>query len=122
MAGDPALIGAYTEALERFLALGGDDLERRAAALCAEVGLGDDRFEQPLDALSGGQRARAALAAILLSRFDVLLLDEPTNDLDFAGLDRLERFVAETPAALAVVSHDRRLLDNVRMTRTVKLR
>ena len=44
--------------------------------------------------LSGGERARAALAAVLLGRFDVLLLDEPTNDLDFAGLARLEAFLA----------------------------
>ena len=46
--------------------------------------------------LSGGEAARLALAAILLSRYDVLLLDEPTNDLDFDGLERLERFVATT--------------------------
>ena len=59
----------------------------------------------------GGQAARAALAAILLSQQDVLLLDEPTNDLDFAGLDQLERFVAATPAAVVVVSHDRTFLD-----------
>jgi ATPase subunit of ABC transporter with duplicated ATPase domains len=62
-------------------------------------------------ALSGGQSARAALAAILLSRFDVLLLDEPTNNLDFDGLDLLERFVTSTPSAVIVVSHDREFLD-----------
>ena len=43
-----------------------------------------------MTSLSGGQAARAALAALLLSRFDVVLLDEPTNDLDLAGLERLE--------------------------------
>jgi ATPase subunit of ABC transporter with duplicated ATPase domains len=62
--------------------------------------------------LSGGQAARAALAAILLSRVDVLLLDEPTNDLDFAGLDRLEQFLAERTGGLVVVSHDRAFLDH----------
>ncbi len=61
--------------------------------------------------LSGGERARVALASILLSRFDVLLLDEPTNDLDFAGLARLERFLSTYGGALIVVSHDRELLD-----------
>ena len=61
-------------------------------------------------ALSGGQAARASLAAILLSRFDVLLLDEPTNDLDFDGLARLERFVAERPGGAVIVSHDRAFL------------
>src|SRR6478736_5573663 len=57
------------------------------------VGLPEDRLAVPMTALSGGQFARAALAAILLSRFDVLLLDEPTNNLDFDGLALLERFV-----------------------------
>ena len=46
-----------------------------------------------MTALSGGQAARAGLASLLLSRYDVFLLDEPTNDLDLDGLDRLERFV-----------------------------
>ena len=111
LAADPASLDAYTEALERFLALGGDDLEVRAAVVCADLGLPADRLAIRVGALSGGQAARAALAVILLARFEVLLLDEPTNDLDFVGLDRLERFVAETPSALVVVSHDRAFLD-----------
>jgi ATPase subunit of ABC transporter with duplicated ATPase domains len=61
--------------------------------------------------LSGGEAARIVLAAILLSRFDVLLLDEPTNDLDFAGLERLERFLNGYDGAIVVVSHDREFLD-----------
>jgi ATPase subunit of ABC transporter with duplicated ATPase domains len=61
--------------------------------------------------LSGGERARARLAALLRARFDVLLLDEPTNDLDFSGLDRLERFVADLPGSVVIVSHDRDFLD-----------
>ena len=69
------------------------------------------RSSAPVERLSGGEAARLALAAILLSRFDVLLLDEPTNDLDFDGLERLERFVATTESALVVVSHDRAFLD-----------
>jgi ATPase subunit of ABC transporter with duplicated ATPase domains len=48
---------------------------------------------------------------VLLARFDVFLLDEPTNDLDFAGLDRLERFVLNLPGSIVVVSHDRDFLD-----------
>ena len=107
----PTRLDEYTEALERFLALGGDDLEVRAAVVCADLGLPADRLAVPVGALSGGQAARAALAVILLARFDVLLLDEPTNDLDFAGLERLERFVRETPSAVVVVSHDRAFLD-----------
>ena len=101
---------AYAAALERFLALGGADLEARARATCAELGLAVS-LDQETATLSGGEAARAGLAAILLSRFDVLLLDEPTNDLDFDGLDRLERFVDGFAGGLAVVSHDRVFLD-----------
>jgi ATPase subunit of ABC transporter with duplicated ATPase domains len=61
--------------------------------------------------LSGGEAARAALREIFESDDDVLLLDEPTNDLDFDGLRLLERFVARTPAAIVVVSHDRAFLE-----------
>jgi len=114
LAEDPGTLQDHADALEHFLALGGDDLAARAAEVCAGIGLGDaSRLQQPMAGLSGGQRARAGLAAILLSRFDVLLLDEPTNDLDFDGLDQLERFVVETSAAVAVVSHDREFLDRV---------
>ena len=110
---EPQLAGEHGEALERFLALGGGDLPSRAREAAARVGLGADRLERPLGMLSGGEAARAKLAAILLSRFDVLLLDEPTNDLDFAGLELLEGFVSSTPSAVVVVSHDRAFLEQV---------
>ena len=107
---EPGLAGAYTEALDRFLALGGEDFDARANALLVDVGLGR-RAERELASLSGGEAARAALAAILLARFDVFLLDEPTNNLDFAGLDRLERFLDGLAAGVVLVSHDRTFLD-----------
>ncbi|CAM3392766.1 ABC-F family ATP-binding cassette domain-containing protein [Tsukamurella hominis] len=98
----------YTPALDRWLALGGADLEQRLDAILADVGL--DRPDAEMTGLSGGQAARAGLAAVLASRYDVLLLDEPTNDLDLAGLELLERFVAEAATAIVVVSHDREFL------------
>jgi ATPase subunit of ABC transporter with duplicated ATPase domains len=106
----PELAEAHAEALERFLSLGGGDFFARARDAATRVGL-DGNLEHRLGTLSGGEAARAKLAAILLSRFDVLLLDEPTNDLDFAGLDLLERFVSSTGSALVVVSHDRAFLE-----------
>jgi ATPase subunit of ABC transporter with duplicated ATPase domains len=120
LAADPDAIDTYSAALERFLALGGDDFEARAAEVCDRVGLvpadgrattSSERFGQPTATLSGGEAARAALAAILLSRVDVLLLDEPTNNLDFSGLDQLEAFVEGYPGAVLVTSHDRSFLD-----------
>jgi ATPase subunit of ABC transporter with duplicated ATPase domains len=101
----------YSTALERWLALGAADLGARAGAVTADLGLPADLLDRPVAALSGGQRARVHLAALLLARFDVFLLDEPTNDLDLDGLDRLERFVVGIDAPLLVVSHDRAFLE-----------
>jgi ATPase subunit of ABC transporter with duplicated ATPase domains len=109
----------YAAALDRFVALGGGDLESRAGAVAAELGL-PVSLDRPATALSGGEAARVSLAAILLSRFDVLLLDEPTNDLDFDGLERLERFLEGREGGLVVVSHDREFLDRT-VTRIVEI-
>ena len=76
-----------------------------------EVGLRPERLGVPMGALSGGQAARVGLAVLLLARLDVLLLDEPTNDLDFAGLEILERLVDAHRGAVVTVSHDRAFLD-----------
>ncbi len=110
---------AYAAALDRWLGLGGADLEERAAETAATVGLGVE-LDTPMTALSGGQAARAGLAALLLSRYDVLLLDEPTNDLDLDGLERLERFVTGLRAPAVIVSHDREFLART-VTRVVEL-
>jgi ATPase subunit of ABC transporter with duplicated ATPase domains len=100
---------AYAGALEQWLALGAADLDERAEEAIASLGLGIS-LDTPVAALSGGQAARAGLASLLLSRYDVMLLDEPTNDLDLDGLDRLERFVGGLRAGTVVVSHDREFL------------
>jgi len=101
----------YAVALDRWLALGGADLDVRAAEVWAELALPERLLDQPSGSLSGGEAARVQLAAVLLSRYDVLLLDEPTNDLDFAALDRLETFVLRQESPLVVVSHDRAFLE-----------
>lgn len=100
---------AYGDALERWLALGGADLDERAEQVSADLGLAVD-LDHPTTGLSGGQAARAGLASLLLSRYDVFLLDEPTNDLDLAGLERLEEFVTGLRAGTVLVSHDREFL------------
>ncbi|MEV1143279.1 ATP-binding cassette domain-containing protein, partial [Micromonospora sp. NPDC049799] len=110
---------AYAEALERWLALGGADLDERAEQVAAELGLSVD-LGQEMTGLSGGQAARAGLASLLLSRYDVFLLDEPTNDLDLAGLERLEEFVTGLRAGTVLVSHDREFLTRT-VTRVLEL-
>jgi ATPase subunit of ABC transporter with duplicated ATPase domains len=106
----PDAAARYDAALARFLALGGGDLDARAAATCARLGLGVD-LDRPFEGLSGGEAARASLAAVLLAQADLLLLDEPTNDLDADGLAQLEAFVDGFPGAIVLVSHDRAFLD-----------
>ncbi|MFI5777217.1 ABC-F family ATP-binding cassette domain-containing protein [Nocardia sp. NPDC051570] len=103
----------YSPALERWLALGGADLEQRAEEVAADLGLIEslpNGLDTPMTGLSGGQAARAGLASVLLSRFDILLLDEPTNDLDLDGLARLEQFVDGVRVPLVIISHDREFL------------
>ncbi|MEU8138737.1 ABC-F family ATP-binding cassette domain-containing protein [Streptodolium elevatio] len=109
----------YAAALERWLDLGGADLEDRADEVAADLGLSVD-LDQAMTSLSGGQAARAGLASLLLSRYDVFLLDEPTNDLDLDGLDRLEKFVTGLRAGTVLISHDREFLART-VTRVVEL-
>src|SRR4051794_13930200 len=119
-ADEPGAAERYADAFEQWLALGGADLESRTEAVLRDLGLDLTVLDLEIAALRGGQAARASLAAILLSRFDVLLLDEPTNDLDFDGLERLERFVAERPGGAVIVSHDRAFLERT-VTRVLEL-
>ena len=115
----PAAGDAYAHSLDHWLASGAPDLDERLPAVMGDLGL-DVGPDALMTSLSGGQAARAALAALLLSRFDVVLLDEPTNDLDLAGLERLESFVKGLRAGVVLVSHDREFLSRV-VTRIVEL-
>lgn len=117
--GGPGGDDAYAVALDRWLASGAAELEDRVAPVLADLGL-DVGPEALMTALSGGQAARVALAALLLSRFDVVLLDEPTNDLDLDGLARLEMFVQGLRGGVVLVSHDREFLARC-VTRIVEL-
>jgi ATPase subunit of ABC transporter with duplicated ATPase domains len=119
-AGEAGADDRYARALDRWLALGGADLEGRIGEVWAGLDLAARLLDQPTASLSGGEAARAQLATVLLSRFDVLLLDEPTNDLDFAALDRLESFVVGQASPLVVVSHDRAFLEHT-ITAVVEL-
>lgn len=100
------------EASEADLAEADWTLEARLASALARVGL-DLPPDAPLAALSGGQRTRAALAALLLQEPDFLLLDEPTNNLDSDGREAVAALLADWRGGALVVSHDRRLLEGM---------
>jgi ATPase subunit of ABC transporter with duplicated ATPase domains len=108
--GELDAIEAHAVALERWLALGGEDAEARLSAATAELGLSTALLDRPLAELSGGQASRAGLAALRVARANLLLLDEPTNHLDADGLARLRTLLAEHTGAIVLVSHDRALL------------
>jgi ATP-binding cassette subfamily F protein uup len=72
-----------------------------------------EQLNQPVERLSGGERARVLIAKLMLQPADLLLLDEPTNDLDIPTLEILEESLLEYPGALVLVTHDRYMLDRV---------
>src|SRR5262249_27327082 len=110
-AGELAAIEPHAVALERWLALGGSDVDARLSAALGQLGLDQAFSERTLSQLSGGQASRAGLAALGVARFDVVLLDEPTNHLDGDGLERLRALLDARAGGFVLVSHDRALLD-----------
>ena len=75
-----------------------------------------EQLNQPVERLSGGERARVLIAKLMLQPADLLLLDEPTNDLDIPTLEILEESLLEFRGALVLVTHDRFMLDRVSTT------
>jgi len=92
--------------------------ESNAKAILTRLGI--DHFDNKVGTLSGGQRKRVALARALIDRADLLVLDEPTNHIDAATVAWLEEYLATTPGALLMVTHDRYFLDRV-VNRIVEL-
>jgi ATPase subunit of ABC transporter with duplicated ATPase domains len=86
--------------------------------LLAKFGLRADHVEREVDELSPGERTRAGLALLQACGTNVLVLDEPTNHLDLAAIEQLEQALKSYDGALLLVTHDRRMLQNVRLDRS----
>jgi len=104
--------------LRRALAPEGDsvvyqDRVIHVAAWAARFLFTGEQLDQPVQRLSGGERARVLIAQLMLQPADILLLDEPTNDLDIPTLEILEESLLEFRGSLVLVTHDRYLLDRV---------
>ncbi len=104
--------------LRRALAPEGDsviyqDRVVHVASWAAKFLFKSDQLNQPVERLSGGERARVLIAQLMLQPADVLLLDEPTNDLDIPTLEILEESLLEFRGSLVLVTHDRYMLDRV---------
>jgi ABC transport system ATP-binding/permease protein len=104
--------------LRRALAPDGDSVTYQdrvihVASWAARFLFASEQLNQPVERLSGGERARVLIAQLMLQPADVLLLDEPTNDLDIATLEILEESLLEFRGSLVLVTHDRYMLDRV---------
>ena len=107
-----------TMTLRRALAPEGDsvvyqDRVVHVASWAARFLFNGEQLNQPVERLSGGERARVLIAQLMLQPADILLLDEPTNDLDIPTLEILEQALLEFRGSIVLVTHDRYLLDRV---------
>lgn len=108
---DDSLADTYARALEEADRLGAWDVDTRISTMMSGLGLAGLNWDRLTGELSGGQRARLALAWLLLSRPDVLLLDEPTNHLDDTATDHLVSVLNAWNGPVLMASHDRSFLD-----------
>ena len=92
-----------------------------ARTLLAKFDLGADEVLRSTSTLSPGERTRALLALLVANEVNLLVLDEPTNHLDLPVIEELESALESYDGTLILVTHDRRLLDTVQVTRTLEL-
>jgi ATPase subunit of ABC transporter with duplicated ATPase domains len=97
-------------------------LPREARSLLAKFGLTAKHVARSSSALSPGERTRSELALLVATGANCLVLDEPTNHLDLPAIEQLEAALETWTGTLLLVTHDRRMLEAVHLTRTIDLR
>ena len=107
------LINEYGKAQERFLLIGGYEIQEKFNKICSKFYINKELLKQNYNFLSGGEKTRINLAKLLLAEPDILLLDEPTNHLDIRSLEFLEELILSYKGTVLIVSHDRYFLDKV---------
>lgn len=110
---DERLLHRHERIHTAFEASGGYERDRFAERALLGLGFTIEDFDRDVAQLSGGQKARVALARVMLLPAELLILDEPTNHLDLDGIAFLEDWLCSRTGAFVVVSHDRRFLDRV---------
>ncbi len=111
LSSDATLVRAFSDATSL--------LPVDARTLMAKFGLGADHVERPASSLSPGERTRAAMALLMANGANLLVLDEPTNHLDLPAIEQLEQALETFHGTVLLVTHDRALLNEVRLTRTI---
>ncbi len=110
---DAEKLEQYSEIQQQFLRLDGYNFIQKRDIILAGFGLVEISSDRLIASLSGGQKAKVALAGLLLQSPDLLLLDEPTNNLDLASIIWLETFLQNIKVSCMIISHDRHFLDKI---------
>ena len=108
-----AILEEYGRLQETFERRGGYTLDTRLEQIFDGLDLTHIDQSRAMQSLSGGEKTRVGLGALLLQEPDLLILDEPTNHLDFAGLEWLEGYLLTYPNALLMITHDREFINKV---------
>lgn len=108
-----ALIHRQADLHEEYYRRGGDTFRSEIRGILNSMAFGPEFYDKSIASLSGGERTRLALAALLLEKPDLLMLDEPTNHLDFGTLKWLEQYLSGYKGTIVVVSHDRYFLNQI---------